>query len=77
MLGTKAKFRSNIHMSAFSCHPRGCPNARPHRDKIASKLGRQLSSDELLSTPEGIKKFSEWAPATGLFKRRYGVGSGV
>ena len=29
-------------------------NARPHRDKIASKSGRQLSPDEILGTPEVV-----------------------
>ncbi len=57
-------------------HPFSCPNARPHRDKITSNLGKQLSPDELLGTPEGIKKFSEWALATGLFRQQYGVWSG-
>lgn len=42
--------------------------------KITSKPGRQLSP--FLGSPEGIKKFSGWAPATGLFKRRYGARSG-
>lgn len=32
--------------------------------KITSKPGRQLSP--FLGSPEGIKKFSGWAPATGL-----------
>ena len=56
-------------------HPFSCPNARPHKDKIASKSGRQLSPDEILGTPAGMKKFAEWAPATGLFNRRYRVRS--
>ena len=47
-------------------HPFSCPNAWSHRDKITA------SSCFLMNY---IKKFPEWAPATGLFKRRYFVWS--
>ena len=42
-----------------------------HRAKIwCEKKQRQLTADEILGTKEGTLVFREWAPATGLFKRR-------
>ena len=35
------------------------------------KRQRQLSPKEVLGTPEGVAVFAKWAPATGLFHRRY------
>ncbi len=45
-------------------------------DKLwCKKLGRQLTSEEILGTPEGVRIVAEWVPATGLFKwaRSHGV----
>ena len=43
---------------------------RPHRGKLlCRKLGRQLSPEEALETPEGVKIFAEWGPTTKLFGR--------
>ena len=51
-------------------HPFSCPKARPHRGKLlCKKLGRQLSPEEVLGTPEGVKVFAEWSPAMKLFGR--------
>ena len=51
-------------------HPFSCPKARPHRGKLlCKKLGRQLSPEEVLGTPEGVKVFAEWSLATKLFGR--------
>ncbi len=40
-----------------------------------SRSGKPLTPEELLSTPEGVKKFAEWAHGTGLFQQRFGVRS--
>ncbi len=52
-------------------HPFFCPSARSHRGKLWSKkLGRQLTQltpEEILGRPEGVRLFAEWAHATGLF----------
>lgn len=40
-----------------------CPKARPHRGKLlCKKLGRQLSPEEVLGTPEGVKVIADWSP---------------
>ena len=52
-------------------HPFSCPNARAHRALLwCKKTKRHLGPEEILGTPEGALIFAEWAPATGLFKRR-------
>ena len=52
-------------------HPFSCPNARAHRSLLwCKKTRRHLGPEEILGTPEGVLFFAEWAPATGLFKRR-------
>lgn len=49
-------------------HPFSCPKARPHRGRLLyRKLGRQLSPDEVLGTPEGVEIFAECGLATKLF----------
>ena len=51
-------------------HPFSCPNARAHRPKLWCKtLKRHFTPEEILGTPEGVRIFAEWAPATGLFRR--------
>lgn len=50
-----------------------CLNARPYKDKITFKLGRQFFLNKLLGPLEKIKKFLEWVPATKILKREYGV----
>ena len=53
-------------------HPFSCPKAREHRLHLwCKKRQRQLSPEEVLGTPEGVAVFAKWAPATGLFHRRY------
>ena len=52
-------------------HPFSCPNARAHRSLLwCKKTRRHLGPEEILGTPKGALIFAEWAPATGLFKRR-------
>lgn len=52
-------------------HPFSCTNARVNRAKLwCGKKQRYLTADEVLGTQEGALVFQEWAPATGLFKRR-------
>lgn len=56
-------------------HPFRCAYTREHRQHLWSiKSLRQLTPDEVLGTPEGVAAFAMWAPATGLFRWRYGVG---
>ena len=56
-------------------HPFSCAYARKHRQHLwCNKRLRQLTPDEVLGTPEGVTAFAKWAPATGLFHRRYGIG---
>lgn len=51
-------------------HPFLCPMARPHRGKLFyNKLERQLLPNEVLGTPEKVKVFAVWGPATKLFGR--------
>lgn len=51
-------------------HPFSCSNARAHRAKLWCKTQKgQLTPAEILGTPEGIKLFAEWPPATELFRR--------
>ena len=51
-------------------HPFSCANAREYRAILWCKTQkRQLTPAEILETPEGIKLFAEWAPATKFFKR--------
>lgn len=51
-------------------HPFSCPIARPHRGKLfCNKLERQLLPNDVLGTPEGVKVFAVWGPATKLFGR--------
>ena len=58
-------------------HPFSCAYARKHRLHLwCNKRLRQLAPDEVLGTPEGVAAFAKWAPATGLFHRRYGVEEG-
>ncbi len=55
-------------------HPFQCTNARAHRALLWSeKAKRTLSTEEVLSTGEGARVFAKWAPAIGLFYRRYGA----
>lgn len=54
-------------------HPFSCTYARKYRLHLrCNKRQRQLAPDEVLGTPEGVTVFAKWAPATGLFNRRYG-----
>lgn len=42
---------------------------------MASSLyNTQSTPDEVLGTSEGVTAFARWAPAIGLFRRRYGMG---
>ena len=53
-------------------HPFSCAHARKHKPHLwCKKLQRQLAPEEVLGTPEGVEAFAKWAPATGLFHRRY------
>ena len=55
--------------------PVSCAHARRHTLHLwCNKRQRQLAPDEVLGTSEGVTAFAKWAPATGLFHRRYGVG---
>lgn len=52
-------------------HPFSYTNACMHRAKLwCAKKRRHLTADEVLGTQEGALVFQEWAPATGLFKRK-------
>lgn len=52
-------------------HPFSFTNARVNRAKLwCGKKQKYLAADEVLGTQEGALVFQEWAPATGLFKRR-------
>lgn len=52
-------------------HPFSCPNGRAPRALLwCKKTKRHLGPEEILGTPKGALIFAEWAPATGLFKRR-------
>ncbi len=46
----------------------------PVQLRTCKKRLRQLTPDEVLSTLERVTVFAKWAPATGLFHRRYRVG---
>ena len=52
-------------------NPFSCPKAREHRLHLWRQ--RQLSPEEVLGTTEGVAVFAKWAPATGLFHRRYKI----
>ena len=53
-------------------HPFSCPNARQHRSHLWCKKQRKpLATEEVLGNSEGVAIFAKWAPATGLFHRRY------
>ena len=53
-------------------HPFSCPKAREYRPHLwCTKRQKQLAPEEVLGTPEGVAIFAKWAPATGLFHRRY------
>ena len=55
-------------------HPYSCTRARKHRQHLwCDKRQRQLAPEKVIGTPEGVTVFANWAPATGLFNRRYGV----
>ena len=55
-----------------STSPFSCPKAREHRSHIWCKMRqREMSSEEVLGTPDGGAVFAKWAPATGMFYRRY------
>lgn len=40
---------------------------------MVQKQQRQFLPEEVLGTPKGVAVFTKWAPATGLFYRRYKV----
>lgn len=51
-----------------------CTCKETHRPHLGcDKLQRQLASEEVLGTREGVAAFAKWAPAKGLFHRRYGT----
>ena len=53
-------------------HPFSCPLGRTHRILLkCRRTHRELRPEEVLGSPEGVAVFAQWAPATGVFDRRY------
>ena len=53
-------------------HPFSCPLGRTHSALLkCRRTHRELRPEEVLGSPEGVAVFAQWAPATGLFNRRY------
>ena len=53
-------------------HPFSYPLERTHRALLeCRRTHRELQPEEVLGSLEGIAVFVQWAPATGLFNRRY------
>ena len=49
------------------------PTTFPFSCALCNKLQRQMASEEVLGTRQGVAAFAKWAPATGLFHPRYGT----
>ncbi len=53
-------------------HPFSCLLGRTNRALLmCRRTHRELQPEEVLESPEGVAVFTQWAPATGLFNRRY------
>ena len=57
-------------LPTFFCHPRD-KSGEKNICTIFNLSPPQLAPEEVLGTPEGVAIFAKWAPATGLFHRRY------